>query len=349
MHISQDSMNSLAIGLGAGFGIGIIAWHFYKEKSNQNQELAVSIGKLIAEVKELKETLILLQKATDSASGGTTSKKSKSKQFQKSDDDDDDDDEFFDISQVDGINKSKLQGESLEELNLALEKADELRNGSSEDKEENHNILLKLSKEFPLDCEVLWRLCRAQYDMAMLCGKSDDKEGKLDFMRKGIESGKQALDINDQVPSAHKWYAINIGNYSSFCGSQEQIELGYKYKQHIEKAIELDPHDPSGYSLLARWCYEVYMLPWYLRKVAAAIFADPPSSTIEEALKYAMKAEELKPHFWKENTLLIAKCYYQMSNYGKAKEWLLTANDLPSKDEDDRLAQKEIEELLAKV
>ena len=34
------------------------------------------------------------------------------------------------------------------------------------------------------------------------------------------------------------------------------------------------------------------MLPWYMRKVATAIFGEPPSSSIDEALHYAMKVKE---------------------------------------------------------
>ena len=36
------------------------------------------------------------------------------------------------------------------------------------------------------------------------------------------------------------------------------------------------------------------MLPWYLRKAAAAIFGEPPSSSIDEALSYAMKVTKSK-------------------------------------------------------
>ena len=34
---------------------------------------------------------------------------------------------------------------------------------------------------------------------------------------------------------------------------------------------------------------QVSMLPWYLRKIAAAVYGEPPNSSVDEALGYAMK------------------------------------------------------------
>lgn len=35
------------------------------------------------------------------------------------------------------------------------------------------------------------------------------------------------------------------------------------------------------------------MLPWFLRKIAAAVYGEPPNSSIDEALGYAMKVSEV--------------------------------------------------------
>jgi hypothetical protein len=49
------------------------------------------------------------------------------------------------------------------------------------------------------------------------------------------------------------------------------------------------------------------MLSWIERKVAATLFATPPTATIEEALEHFLEAENLDPGKWKENMLYIAK------------------------------------------
>ena len=45
------------------------------------------------------------------------------------------------------------------------------------------------------------------------------------------------------------------------------------------------------YTVLCR-CFSASEIPWYLRQVVSAIFATPPSSTYQEALKHFQKAEE---------------------------------------------------------
>lgn len=64
--------------------------------------------------------------------------------------------------------------------------------------------------------------------------------------------------------------------------------------------------------------------------MAAALFAEVPSSTFEEALEHFMAAEKLRPSGWKENRLFIAKCYILMSDFSLASAWLEQAASAPS-------------------
>lgn len=50
-----------------------------------------------------------------------------------------------------------------------------------------------------------------------------------------------------------------------------------------------------------------------------------PSGTYEEALEHFLKAEEKKPNFYSMNLLLIAKCYQNLKNNEKAKEYFTLA------------------------
>eukprot|EP00112_Aurelia_sp_Birch-Aquarium-sp1_P017478 Seg4057.1 transcript_id=Seg4057.1/GoldUCD/mRNA.D3Y31 product="Regulator of microtubule dynamics protein 1" protein_id=Seg4057.1/GoldUCD/D3Y31 len=350
-----------SIGLGVGIVIGLFAHKLYKKKRKKHHdEFAKAVENLTSEVSQLKEMLSCISKASSKITSENIDIKRTGKMPVNYDDDDDDDDVdddndvYFDF--VPNVEEIQINQELEDvrdvfndDVGSHLKQSENLRLGTDEERKESHKLLLKLLKQNQETCEILWRLSRAQYDMGMLAGKNGNQNEKEQFLKEAMESGKKAIELDDGNASAHKWYGIAIGSYCEFVGSQEKIKLGYQYKEHIEKAIKLNPHDPSAYSLLGRWCYEVSMLPWYLRKAAAAIFGEPPSSSIDEALSYAMKAEELKANFWIENSLLIAKCYYQKSDYINARSWLNKAKEFPITSEDDSIAQKEIEQLLSKV
>lgn len=69
-------------------------------------------------------------------------------------------------------------------------------------------------------------------------------------------------------------------------------------------------------------------MAWYQRKIVSAIFATPPSGTYEEALDYFLKAEDKQPGFYSMNLLYIGKCYYNLKNNEKAKEFLTKASEV---------------------
>jgi hypothetical protein len=75
------------------------------------------------------------------------------------------------------------------------------------------------------------------------------------------------------------------------------------------------------------------------------IFAEPPTSTYEEALSYLLEGEKLKPGFWKKNRLLIAKCYKNLGNQELTKIWIEKTLDLPIRNIDDIEAQNEAKKM----
>ena len=56
------------------------------------------------------------------------------------------------------------------------------------------------------------------------------------------------------------------------------------------------------------WYWEVASLSWGMRKIAATIFAAPPTGTYDEALAHFQLAEGITPSFYVRNRLMLAKC-----------------------------------------
>lgn len=82
---------------------------------------------------------------------------------------------------------------------------------------------------------------------------------------------------------------------------------------------------------LFRYAYDVAGLRWYERKAAAALFGELPQTTYDQALVHFFEAERLVEKEWKENKLMIAKCYIALKDYESAVDWLLKADAVPTK------------------
>lgn len=100
---------------------------------------------------------------------------------------------------------------------------------------------------------------------------------------------------------------------------------------------------------MGHWCFAFAELPWYQRKVAAMIFASPPTATYEEALAFFLKAEEVDPNFYSKNLLMLGKTYIAMKDTLKAVQWLSKARDYTPHTEEDKEVNKEALELLKKL
>ncbi|NWJ09859.1 RMD1 protein, partial [Crypturellus undulatus] len=197
------------------------------------------------------------------------------------------------------------------------------------------------------DAELLWRLARASRDLAQL--SSTSAEAKKQLVYEALEYAKQALEKNESNFAAHKWYAICISDVGDYEGIKAKIANAFVIKEHFQRAIELNPKDATSIHLMGIWCYSFADMPWYQRKIAAMLFATPPTSTYKEALRYFHMAEEADPNFYSKNLLYLGKTYLKLNNKKMALLWLSKAKEYPAHTEEDKQVQKEALELLNSI
>ncbi|MBN3302458.1 RMD1 protein, partial [Amia calva] len=196
------------------------------------------------------------------------------------------------------------------------------------------------------NAEFLWRLARASRDLAFLSHISADDKKRLIY--EGFNYAKKALEIKTSCSPAHKWYAVCLSDVGDYEGTKTKIGNAYKIKEHLEKAVELNPKDATSLHILGLWCFAFTELPWYQHKIAAMLFASPPTSTYEEALEFFLKAEAVDSNFYSKNLLMVGKTYMMLKDQEKAKLWLSKARDYPAHTEEDKQVHKEAVDLLKK-
>ncbi|KAG8560506.1 hypothetical protein GDO81_015014 [Engystomops pustulosus] len=233
-----------------------------------------------------------------------------------------------------------------EELTLLFQRCDQLHDGDAEQKREGFQMLCSNKFLYCNRQDFLWRLARSYSDM---CEITEDIPEKKSYASEGKEEVEVALQKDGQSAECHKWFAILCGHLSEHEGIQKRIQIGYIFKEHIEKAILLQPSDPQSYYLLGRWCYEVSNLGWLERKTASALYDTPPSATVDEALQNLLKAEELSPGFSKTARVYIAKCYRDLGNTNDAAHWLKLATELPERTQEDKESTSTIEAMMSAV
>ncbi|KAI8485925.1 regulator of microtubule dynamics protein 1-like [Branchiostoma floridae x Branchiostoma belcheri] len=194
------------------------------------------------------------------------------------------------------------------------------------------------------DAGILWRLARATRDYAHLPTCSPEDRKTLTYQ--ALQFAEQALHIDSKDFACHKWYAICISDVGDYEGTKAKIANAYVIRDHFKEAIALNPKDATSIHLLGLWCFTMAEMPWYQAKIAAVIFATPPTSTYDEALGYFLQAESVDPGFYSMNLLMLGKTYVRLGNTSAAMLWLDKVRSCPSKSEEDSQAKLEAEELL---
>ncbi|XP_055316045.1 regulator of microtubule dynamics protein 1-like [Sitodiplosis mosellana] len=212
--------------------------------------------------------------------------------------------------------------------------------------ENQYQEAIDLLKTFPnqSDANIPWREARALYKLS-----KQNKAKRQELIREGFELIQKALELDENNYECHKWMAVLLDAKSELDGVKERITQLKNVKKHMQKALEMNSEDPSNWYLLGMFSFSLADMPWVHRKIMSTIFSTAPTGTYEESLDYFLKAEEKKANFYSMNLLFIGKCYYNLKNNEKAKEFLDRAANVQVLNEDDKKCKEEATTLLKKL
>ncbi len=188
-----------------------------------------------------------------------------------------------------------------------------------------------------LRAAMLWRHARSCYHAATAPGVSSDKKQTL--LAEALKHIKSANQYDSSNSDARRWYGTILQEHSAFQGFKQQIADAFEVEAQWKAAIAINPDDATAHHLLGRWCFTVANMAWYQRSIASTLFAEPPSSTFEEARDYFAGAERIAPDFWKMNQFKLAECELQLGNTAEGVRWLEKALRLPVRTAEDREVQ----------
>lgn len=194
--------------------------------------------------------------------------------------------------------------------------------------------------------EILWRLCRALYNMTKEKGVQKTEIAKM--ILEAYDYVEEALSLDDKNYAVHKWMAIVVDAKSNLEGIKKRISTLPLFKKHLAEAMKINPQDATSIYLLGQYCYNIADMSWIQRKIASTLFATPPEATFEEALEYFVKAEEAEPNFYSWNLLMLGKTYLKLNQVKPARYWLKCASTYPVRTDEDEEVRKEAEALLRK-
>uniref|UniRef100_A0AAQ4QWC4 Regulator of microtubule dynamics protein 2 n=1 Tax=Gasterosteus aculeatus aculeatus TaxID=481459 RepID=A0AAQ4QWC4_GASAC len=199
-------------------------------------------------------------------------------------------------------------------LCVLLERIDRLHQGSDSDKRECLDLLLEQRAEFGQNSTFLWRLIRAYCDVHDISATLEEKKTTAET---GKKVGEEVVGLDPACAESHQWYAIMCGIMADYETVQNKIKNGYIFK--------------------------VAQLSWIERKVAATLFGEPPSATVQDALSHFLKVEEIQPGYSKNNYVFLAKCYKDLGRREKARKMCEAASSMNTVTKEDEEAQKELE------
>jgi len=244
------------------------------------------------------------------------------------------------LTVLSGARAFQTQDEGQERLNSLLAEANDLATKTFD----NAGALKKYQEAETIDPQnyvMLWGTSRCYVDIGEhLPGKTDEeRQMQLDYYQKALDYANRAVTANPTGSQGYLRRAIANGRVALFKGVWESLDLVKAVKTDTEKAIELDPNEPTAYYILGRTHAKVSEKPGFIRWPLGLSWA-----SYEDAAKYYEKAIALRPDFIMYR-LDAARTYVELDEFAKAKEQLRAIPGIADNDEDDPRFREEAKQL----
>lgn len=202
------------------------------------------------------------------------------------------------------------------------------------------DLLQQRREQQPADAEVLWRLSQTYVDL----GEATSGDAQAAYYEQAIEAAQAAVEADSQNAQAHVTLAVAAGRVALNSGTRRKVELSRSVKEHVDRALELDPENEMAYHVRGRWNYGVSDLNWIERAVVKTVYGGLPEASFEQAARDLEKAASLGQRV--VHHLELGRTYMKLGRDEEAREQLQYAIEMPPSDPMDPAYQEEARELL---
>lgn len=192
-------------------------------------------------------------------------------------------------------------------------------------------VYLEAEKLQPNDAELLHRIAK-QYGESQ--NDTRDKAERRRIGNQGLEYAKRSVAADPNNAMAQLALAVSYGRVAPYLDNKTKIAYSKLVKQHVDKALALNPREDLSWHVLGAWNYELANLNAVTRAIAQIIYGKLPDATNEDAVKAFKKAVELNPRRV-GNQVELGRALLAAGRKDEAKAALEKGLSLPNRQRDD--------------
>ncbi|HET6568231.1 MAG TPA: hypothetical protein VFG50_09735, partial [Rhodothermales bacterium] len=185
---------------------------------------------------------------------------------------------------------------------------------------EVHAALQEILEQDPQNTEALWRLSRSYVDIGF---QTKGQEERASLYKKGMEVAEEAISADPKSSDAELTYAIAVGRLALESGTRQKVELSRAVKEHVDRAIELNPKNAVAYHVRGRWNYGIADLGFFSKAIVKLVYGGLPDASFEQAARDFEHAIQLEDRV--VDYLELGRTYMRLDRNDDAKQMLKRA------------------------
>ncbi|KAK6767074.1 hypothetical protein RB195_026515 [Necator americanus] len=122
----------------------------------------------------------------------------------------------------------------------------------------------------------------------MISNMEEKDQERVEWLKKGRKHALDAHELNPSSIEILKILCSTTGRLAEESGVRDKINLGFEFKAHLDRAVELDPTSFEILHMRGRFAYQVANLSFF-EKLAAKTIGALPEVSMDEALRDLME------------------------------------------------------------